>query len=283
MAEFKLDIPNFLLFEEISSDEESNNSITKPSNYHGQIYKITNLSTGKVYIGQTVSHVVNRGKYIGYGYLMRWKKHISDSRDPNKRKQCTALNRAIRSHGEHDFKIDLIDTCEHVGNSLNDLEINYIAENDCIAPKGYNLTAGGEKHAILDWQKEQISETLKQYYSSDENKKKHSKDHWEKNDQRTINRYKNVNITWINLQVKKTATETKIFVTTFINEDEFDKFQVCGKRLTNQELFDRMKNIVYSAFKNIKVSSNNLELQNHIVNNQKVISEIVDCGNSLKL
>jgi hypothetical protein len=259
MAEIKIDMSCIY-------DQTNAEIIPKPQNYHGQIYQIRNLTTNKIYIGQTVSHVVSRRKYIKYGYLIRWKKHISDSRDPYKRKQCTALNRAIRNHGEHDFEVQLIDTCIHVGNDLNELEINYIAKYDCIAPKGYNLTNGGEKHAILDWQKEQISNTLIEYYSLDENKKKHSKDHWEKTDKRTVERYKNIGITRVHLQVKAAKLETKIFVTTFINQLEFDKFQVCGKRLTKQELFERMKNIINSAFKNIGISSNNLELTDMLSN-----------------
>ena len=262
MAEFTLDMNMIRIPETITTII----TIPKPLGYHGQIYKITNNTTNKCYIGQTVSHVINRGKYVLYGYQSRWKKHISDSRDPNKTKQCTALNRAIRLYGENDFTVQLLDTCNHTNNDLNELEISYIEMFDCIAPKGYNLTEGGEKHAILDWQKEQISETLKNYYSSDETKKKHSKDHWEKTDQRTIERYRNINITHIHLQVKKNNTEHTIHISTCINNDPYDKFQMGGKRLTKEELYNRVTNLISSAFKNIKFSCNDTELINQITN-----------------
>ena len=46
----------------------------------GEIYKITNLITNKMYIGQTRSHYLNNGKYRPFGHIGRFKSHISESK-----------------------------------------------------------------------------------------------------------------------------------------------------------------------------------------------------------
>ena len=38
----------------------------------GEIYKMTNTTNGKVYIGQTRSHRLNHNKYRPFGYLDIW-------------------------------------------------------------------------------------------------------------------------------------------------------------------------------------------------------------------
>ena len=42
----------------------------------GEIYKMTNTTNGKHYIGQTRSHRLNHDKYRPFGYLGRFKDHI---------------------------------------------------------------------------------------------------------------------------------------------------------------------------------------------------------------
>ena len=44
-----------------------------------EIYKITNIITKKLYIGQTVSHVLNHGKYRKFGCVKRLNSHISEA------------------------------------------------------------------------------------------------------------------------------------------------------------------------------------------------------------
>ena len=45
----------------------------------GEIYKITNTTNGKLYIGQTRSHRLNHNKYRPFGYLGRFKDHIHEA------------------------------------------------------------------------------------------------------------------------------------------------------------------------------------------------------------
>ena len=91
-----------------------------------KIYKITDLSNGKVYVGRT-------------------------QRTPQERFQehCRAdslLGRAIRAHGKEQFKIDIIAETDSF-DEANELERHFIAEFNCKHPHGYNMTDGGDGRA----------------------------------------------------------------------------------------------------------------------------------------
>ena len=108
----------------------------------GHIYLITNTTTNKKYVGQTLSHRKNRSKYRAFGYEGRFKDHISEAICNTKKKQCTYLNNAIRLHGRDSFKVELITTCSK--DELNVYEEYYIKEYNTLYPNGYNLTKGGK-------------------------------------------------------------------------------------------------------------------------------------------
>lgn len=108
----------------------------------GQIYKITNIKNNKIYIGQVVSHRLNKSKYRPFGYIGRFNDHISEALNNTKKKQCTYLNNAIRKYGKESFKVELLIDCSK--ESLDDNEIKYIKDNNSIYPNGYNLTLGGK-------------------------------------------------------------------------------------------------------------------------------------------
>ena len=107
----------------------------------GEIYKITNTITNKCYIGQTRSHRLNRDKYRPFGYMGRFKDHVSESRS-NKKNQSKCLNSAIIKYGCDNFTCELLITCEL--ERLNEYEIKYIKEYNTKYPTGYNLTDGGQ-------------------------------------------------------------------------------------------------------------------------------------------
>ena len=77
----------------------------------GQIYKMTNTTNGKVYIGQTRSHRLNHNKYRPFGYLGRFKDHIYEAFS-SKKNHCKCLNSAIRKYGQDSFTCELIHTCD---------------------------------------------------------------------------------------------------------------------------------------------------------------------------
>lgn len=89
------------------------------------IYKITNKVNGKIYIGQhkqiSASDVDN---YMGSGIL------IKD---------------AILKYGEENFTKEILEECNE--QNLNEREIFYIKEYNCMVPNGYNLIPGGQKAA----------------------------------------------------------------------------------------------------------------------------------------
>ncbi len=103
---------------------------------------MTNVLTNKQYVGQTVSHRKNRNKYIPFGYIRRFKDHISEAQCNTKRKQCWYLNNSIRKDGVSAWKVELIEVCEK--NKLDELEKKYIKELGTLYPAGYNLTCGGK-------------------------------------------------------------------------------------------------------------------------------------------
>ena len=107
----------------------------------GQIYKMTNTTNGKVYIGQTRSHRLNHNKYRPFGYLGRFKDHIHEAFS-SKKKQSKCLNSAIRKYGQDSFTCELIHTCEV--SELNEQEEQFIIEYNSKYPNGYNLTNGGK-------------------------------------------------------------------------------------------------------------------------------------------
>lgn len=104
------------------------------------IYKITNLINGKIYIGQTTMSLQKR-----------WKAHRK------KGSNCVALARAIQKYGKQNFKVEQIDVACDL-DELNYKEEYYIRLYDCIAPKGYNLCAGGKNRIASDITRKRISE-----------------------------------------------------------------------------------------------------------------------------
>lgn len=94
-----------------------------------EVYKITNIKNGKIYVG-----ITNQG--VG----ARWVKHCSDSRHGS----SFPIHNAIRKHGEENFQIEVIETVEDV-EYLKEREVYWIKHfNSYNREKGYNLTFGGD-------------------------------------------------------------------------------------------------------------------------------------------
>jgi len=75
-----------------SSNANANEILNIDETYKitGEIYIITNNISNKSYIGQTRSHGLNKLKYRPFGYMGRFKDHISESK-PNKKNICRYL------------------------------------------------------------------------------------------------------------------------------------------------------------------------------------------------
>lgn len=135
------------------------------------IYKITNIITQKIYIGQTVVDIKKR-----------WTDHCS------KGSNCRFISRAIQKYGKENFTIEEID---HAGTfeELNEKEVYWIKELNCLTPNGYNLKFGGENGSLSEETKQKIgnsnfgkkrTEVSKQLMREKQLGKKHSEEHCRK-------------------------------------------------------------------------------------------------------
>jgi hypothetical protein len=124
----------------------------------GQIYLIHNSVSNKNYVGQTLSHRKNKGKYKPFGYEGRFRDHISEAVCNTKKKQCRYLNNTIRLHGKESFSVSLLHTCPK--QELDMWERHFIEKHNTLYPNGYNLTRGGktmESAAAPDVEKLQLN------------------------------------------------------------------------------------------------------------------------------
>jgi group I intron endonuclease len=111
------------------------------TNVLGEIYLIRNTQDNKCYVGQTLTHRYNRGKYRPFGYDGRFKDHISAAMC-NTKTGCAYLASAMRKYGLESFTTELVERCAK--EDLDEREIHYIASYDTMFPNGYNLTPGGK-------------------------------------------------------------------------------------------------------------------------------------------
>ena len=70
-----------------------------PADLMGQIYIITNKSTGKQYVGQTKNYQwrTDRNAWVPYGYIERFRQHIRNTNNYEKFGRCRALNSAMKN------------------------------------------------------------------------------------------------------------------------------------------------------------------------------------------
>jgi group I intron endonuclease len=126
-----------------------------------EIYKIINLSNGKLYVGQAVSHILNHKRYRPYGHEGRFRCHISEAFS-TKKNQSHYLNNAIRKYGVTDFVVELIECCEV--EKADEREIYYIKECNSLYPNGYNLKNGGSVFTHSDESKKRVSNGVINYF-----------------------------------------------------------------------------------------------------------------------
>lgn len=110
---------------------------------YGVVYLMTDTTNGKLYVGQTI-HTAER----------RFKEHFYEP---------TYIGNAMRTHGIENFTIEVIAVCES-REELDACEITKIAEYDCMAPNGYNLTEGGEGGSPCEETVERIRASINAYY-----------------------------------------------------------------------------------------------------------------------
>lgn len=141
--------------------ELSKKIIDDPTERYCEIYKITNISNGKIYVGQAVSHILNHKRYRPYGHQGRFRCHISEAFS-SKKNQSHYLNNAIRKYGVDDFVVELIECCEI--EKSDEREIYYIKELNSLFPNGYNLKNGGSVFTHSDESKKRVSDGVINYF-----------------------------------------------------------------------------------------------------------------------
>ncbi len=139
----------------------SNQIIDDPTKRYCEIYKIINISSGKIYVGQAVSHILNHKRYRPYGHEGRFRCHISEAFS-TKKNQSHYLNNAIKKYGVADFVVELIECCKI--SDANDREIHYIKEFNSLYPNGYNLKNGGSVFTHSDESKKRVSNGVLNYF-----------------------------------------------------------------------------------------------------------------------
>ena len=139
----------------------SNVILDEPTNRYCEIYKIVNLSNNKIYVGQSVSHILNHKKYRPYGHEGRFRCHISEAFS-TKKNQSHYLNNAIRKYGVEDFVVELIECCEI--DDADERETHYIKEFNSLYPNGYNLKNGGKVFTHSNESKKRVSNGVLNYY-----------------------------------------------------------------------------------------------------------------------
>lgn len=98
----------------------------------GYIYKITNNINNKIYIGQTTK---NRA-------TDRFSQHRYLAQHPEQERGVSYLHSSMAKYGVDNFTFTIV---EEVDNELlNEREQYWIAFYGSLAPKGYNMTEGGE-------------------------------------------------------------------------------------------------------------------------------------------
>ena len=135
--------------------------IDDPTKRYCEIYKIVNLSNGKIYVGQAVSHILNHKRYRPHGHEGRFKSHISEAFSA-KKNQSHYLNNAIRKYGVADFVVELIECCET--KDADERETHYIKDLNSLFPNGYNLKNGGNVFTHSDESKKRLSNGVINYF-----------------------------------------------------------------------------------------------------------------------
>lgn len=99
------------------------------------IYKITNLINGKEYVGQSIN--IER----------RIKDHFLKALNINDCSYNTAIHQAIRKYGAENFDWKIVEECSV--DDIDDKERYYIQYFNTLAPNGYNILPGGQKHRAI--------------------------------------------------------------------------------------------------------------------------------------
>ena len=211
-----------------------------------EIYLITNIhpdAGGKTYVGQTQSHVLNRGKYRPYGRDRRWAAHVSEAK-ANGNKQSRKLNNAIRKYGPESFSVELLTQCE-----LEDADFyeEFFIDIYHSITDGYNILTGGAQARPSEEQRKNISTSLKDYYSNKDVCERHSKSHVEYYDKAKVDKYNEIEVISITLGIYSNGLVHMLVETPLIGPR--DRITFRGKHVTRENAAQRAVNVAMEIVK----------------------------------
>lgn len=184
------------------------------ANTKNVIYKFTNITNGKVYVGQTRKRLRDR---------------LADHIWQMKNNPCY-FHKALQKYGISNFDIEILEECDNI-KDLNTLEIYWIDFYESTnRDKGYNLTKGGSGKKLY------INGKKYEHKDSEETRLKKSnsaKQKWKDEDYRK--RYKESRKDYI--KIAKLTKDFKI-IEIFPTFTDAEK-SICGKR--SGQLWSRIK------------------------------------------
>jgi len=112
------------------------------------IYKISNKINNKIYIGQTTQSMERRKAQYKWCCI-----NYANGKYVN----STIIIPAMNKYGFNNFEFEIIHTCETI-EELNQLEIFYIKQYNCLCPNGYNIESGGNNSPVSEITKRKIGD-----------------------------------------------------------------------------------------------------------------------------
>lgn len=202
-----------------------------------EVYVVRNTTPaggGKTYVGQTQSHVLNRGKYRPFGHLKRWQSHVSEARSEPK-KQSRKLNNAIRKYGTESFQVRLLGIFEPIRGDL--AEEIFIKIFNSVS-NGYNIQLGGSAPRLTIEQRKRISASLKAHYSDTAVCRQHSITHVKSNDHKKIAKFQAKPVTNITFGIYA-GDGLVYFLVRTAGPGKRDRVTFRGKHVTREEAVSR--------------------------------------------
>jgi group I intron endonuclease len=160
------------------------------------VYCITNLITGKFYIGSS------------YNLYKRWNSHISNYKNNNSKEKYKKLYIAMRKYGLDNFLFELIENCTDNPQNVRNRELYYINMLDA-CNYGYNSNIKGENHKNHKLSKNDVID-IRMRYARRERKKEVYKLYADKISKTGFHKVWN-GVTWTNIMMNVYTDENKYF------------------------------------------------------------------------
>lgn len=141
----------------------------------GDIYVIANTINKMSYVGQARHWIKKHDKYVLHGAEGRFKEHLRKALSRDECSQIPKLYNAIREHGQDNFKLFILESCNV--DTIDERELFFIKKYDTIN-KGYNsslMCSSGLRVSNID----ALSSATKELWKDNEYREKQTESHIE--------------------------------------------------------------------------------------------------------